>query len=306
MTNYMENLTKNLDAMYAGKIGSAILKQDEHVTLFLSAITVGKSTFIYGDYTYDGKIPSEKLELLAIITENLKIVFNRYILFKTFDEIPEDYICADDYIAKLNNNEVLEKYIEIYNSFPTVKINTTYEKDCQRRARHNLLVIGKSEEIKIPKLVNFENIKSILAGYILTETEKVVVNYMMENKDRLIAEKSHRAYIEKLITEKSVVEPWELELAESLRNIDAKTVTVEFSFNGKSAVGKINPKDLLRMLANKLDISDWDFANRTEGRKVIAELGVDYDNRLKCEHITKIYYRGKSLYKLPENQEEDN
>ena len=25
MTNYMENLTKNLDAMYAGKIGSAIV-----------------------------------------------------------------------------------------------------------------------------------------------------------------------------------------------------------------------------------------------------------------------------------------
>ena len=46
MTNYMENLTKNLDAMYAEKIGSAILKQDEYVTLFLSAITVGKSTFI--------------------------------------------------------------------------------------------------------------------------------------------------------------------------------------------------------------------------------------------------------------------
>ena len=296
MTNYMENLTKNLDAMYAGKIGSAILKQDEYVTLFLSAITVGKSTFIYGDYTYDGKIPSEKLELLAIITENLKVVFNRYILFKTFDEIPEDYICADDYIAKLNNNEVSEKYIEIYNSFPTVKINTTYEKDCQRRARHNLLVIGKSEEIKIPKLVNFKNIKSILAGYILTETEKVVVNYMMKNKDRLIAEKSHRAYIEKLITEKSVVEPWELELAESLRNIDAKTVTVEFSFNGKSAVGKINPKELLRMLANKLNISDWDFANGAEGKKVLAHLGADWKNRLTCDHIQKITYRGKTVF----------
>ena len=38
MTNYMENLTKNLDAMYAGKIGSAILKQDEYVTLFFQLL----------------------------------------------------------------------------------------------------------------------------------------------------------------------------------------------------------------------------------------------------------------------------
>lgn len=304
MTNYMENLTKNIDAMYAGKIGSVILKQDEHVTLFLSAITVGKSTFIYGDYTYDGKIPSEKLELLAIITENLKVVFNRYMLFKTFDEIPEDYICVNDYIAKLNNNEVSEKYTELYNTLPTEKISPEYEKEYAQEARYNLLVSGKSKNFEMPELINKNNVKSILAGH--TTPEEITFDYVSNKKEQIIAGKSHHEYIKKLIAEKSVVEPWELELSESLRDIDAKTVTVEFSFNGKSAVGKINPKDLLRMLANKLNISDWDFANGTEGGKVIAELGVDYDNRLKCEHITKIYYRGKSLYKLPENQEEDN
>ena len=154
MTNYMENLTKNLDAMYAGKIGSAILKQDEYVTLFLSAITVRKSTFIYGDYTYDGKIPSEKLELLAIITENLKVVFNRYMLFKTFDEIPEDYICVNDYIAKLNNNEVSEKYTELYNTLPTEKISPEYEKEYAQEARYNLLVSGKSKNFEMPELIN--------------------------------------------------------------------------------------------------------------------------------------------------------
>lgn len=299
MTNYMENLTKNLDAMYVGKIGSAILKQNEHVTLFLSAITVGKSTFIYGDYTYDGKIPSEKLELLAIITENLKVVFNRYMLFKTFDEIPEDYICVNDYIAKLNNNEVSEKYTELYNTLPTEKISPEYEKEYAQEARYNLLVSGKSKNFEMPELINKNNVKSILAGY--TTPEEITLDYVSNKKEQIIAGKSRREYIKKLMTKKSVAEPWELELSESLRNIDAKTVTVEFSFNGKSAVGKINPKDLLQMLANKLNISDWDFANGTEGGKVIAELGVDYNNRLKCEHITKIYYRGKSLFERINN-----
>lgn len=299
MTNYMENLTKNLDAMYAGKIGSAILKQDEHVTLFLSAITVGKSTFIYGDYTYDGKIPSEKLELLAIITENLKVVFNRYMLFKTFDEIPEDYICVNDYIAKLNNNEVSEKYTELYNTLPTEKISPEYEKEYAQEARYNLLVSRKSKNFEMPELINENNVKSILAGY--TTPEEITFDYVSNKKEQIIAGKSHREYIKKLIAEKSVVEPWELELSENLRKLDAKSVTVEFSFNEKSAVGKINPKDLLRMLANKLNISDWDFANGTEGGKVIAELGVDYDNRLKCEHITKICYRGKSLFEKINN-----
>lgn len=151
MTNYMENLTKNLDAMYAGKIGSAILKQNEHVTLFLSAITVGKSTFIYGDYTYDGKIPSEKLELLAIITENLKVVFNRYILFKTFDEIPEDYICVNDYIAKLNNNEVSEKYTELYNTLPTEKLVPNTKKNTLKRQD---IIFLLAENLKILKCLN--------------------------------------------------------------------------------------------------------------------------------------------------------
>lgn len=294
MTNYMENLTKNLDAMYAGKIGSAILKQNEHVTLFLSAITVGKSTFIYGDYTYDGKIPSEKLELLAIITENLKVVFNRYMLFKTFDEIPEDYICVNDYIAKLNNNEVSEKYTELYNTLPTEKISPEYEKEYAQEARYNLLVSGKSKNFEMPKLINKDNVKSILAGY--TTPEEITLDYVSNKKEQIIAEKSRREYIKKLMTKKSVAEPWELELSENLRKLDAKSVTAEFYFNGKSASGKIDSEDILRTLANKSDISSWNFSNGAEGKKVLAHLGADWKNRLTCDHIQKITYRGKTVF----------
>jgi len=73
-------------------------------------------------------------------------------------------------------------------------------------------------------------------------------------------------------------------------------VTVEFSFNGKSASGKIDPQDLLQTLANKSDFSSWNFSNGAEGKKVFAHLGANWKNRLTCDHIRRITYRGKSVF----------
>lgn len=294
MTDYMENFTNTLDAMYTGKIGSAALKQDQNITLFLSSLAVGKSVYIYGDYTYYGKIPSEKFELLAIVTENLKVVFNRYKLFKSYDEMSEGYISIDDYMENLNRFEVAEKYTELYNALPTEKIAPEYEKSYAKKARYSLLIGGKFKDFETPKLVNKENIKSILAGY--TTPEEIILDYVSDKKEQIIAGKSRREYIEKLMTEKSVAEPWEVELSENLRSLDAKAVTVEFSFNGKSASGKIDPQDLLQTLANKSDFSSWNFSNGAEGKKVFAHLGANWKNRLTCDHIRRITYRGKSVF----------
>lgn len=295
MTDYMENLTTALDTMYAGKIGSATLEKSKNETLFLSALTVGKSAYIYGDYTYYGKIPSEKLKLLAIVTEKLKVVFNRYKLFKSYDDAPEGYISAADYIADLNLHEVAEKYTELYNTLPVEKIKSGYDKErYSQQARCNLFVKGKSEDFKTPCLVDEDKVKSILAGF--TTPEEITLDYVSDKKEQIIAGKSRREYIEKLMTEKSVVESWELKLSERLRKLDAKTVTVEFSFNGKSASGKIDPEDLLRTLANKSDFSSWNFANGSEGKKVLAYFGITWDNNLTCDHIQRITYRGKSVF----------
>lgn len=294
MTDYVKNLTETLEAMYAGKIGSATLEQDRNVTLFLSSMTVGKSVYIYGDYTCYGKIPSENFELLAIVTENLKVVFNRYRLFKSYDDNPEGYISIDDYMENLNRYEVAEKYTELYNALPTEKISPEYEKAYAQEARYNLLVSGKSKDFETPELVNKDNVKSILAGY--TAPDEIILDYVSNKKEQIIGGKSRREYIEKLMTEKSVAEPWEVELSESLRKLDAKAVTAEFNFNGKSASGKIDPEDLLRTLANKSDFSSWNFANGAEGEKVLAHLGANWKNRLTCDHIQKITYRGKIIF----------
>lgn len=146
----------------------------------------------------------------------------------------------------------------------------------------------------MPELINENNVKSILAGY--TTPEEITFDYVSNKKEQIIAGKSHREYIKKLIAEKSVVEPWELELSENLRKLDAKSVTAEFYFNGKSASGKIDSEDILRTLANKSDFSSWNFSNGAEGKKVLAHLGADWKNRLTCDHIQKITYRGKTVF----------
>lgn len=293
MKTYIEELTENLNAMYNGKIGGAVLAQDRNRKLFLSSVAVGESAYIYGDYAYI-ETPPEKFDLLAVLTEELSVVFNRWKLFYSYDDVPSGYILAEDLISDLNTGRVSEKYAELYNSLPTEKIEPEYKEGYNQDARYNLLVIGKFKELKAPKLITADNIKSILAGY--TTPEEITLDYVSNKKEQIIGGKSRREYIKKLMTEKSVAEPWELELAENLRATSAKTVTVEFGFNGKSASGKIDPQDLLRTLANRTDFSSWNFANGAEGKKVLAHLGADWNNHLTCEHIQKITYRGKTVF----------
>ena len=123
--------------------------------------------------------------------------------------------------------------------------------------------------------------------------------YYVRNAGRLYSPKfviigSIEDAAETLKEERKIQE--ELELSENLRKLDAKSVTAEFYFNGKSASGKIDSEDILRTLANKSDISSWNFSNGAEGKKVLAHLGADWKNRLTCDHIQKITYRGKTVF----------
>ena len=67
-------------------------------------------------------------------------------------------------------------------------------------------------------------------------------------------------------------------------------------FKRDAASGKIDSEDLIRTLANKSDFSSWEFSNGAEGKKVLAHLGADWKNRLTCDHIQKITYRGKIVF----------
>ena len=90
---------------------------------------------------------------------------------------------------------------------------------------------------------------------------------------------------------------WELTLADVFKNLNAVFVTVEFEYDGKSAVGKLSPDKIIEMLQGNESFSSWNFSTEKQGEMIFNDLGLNrYSNLLKCEHIRKITYGKKVLY----------
>ena len=97
------------------------------------------------------------------------------------------------------------------------------------------------------------------------------------------------------------MKPYEVEIANGLNSIDAKSVTVEFEVNGKTASGKMDPDKIVYILCHSDDIDDYNFITCRQGKEVMKALdiktyGADA-RRLYPSDITKITYGRKVLYK---------
>ena len=127
------------------------------------------------------------------------------------------------------------------------------------------------------------------------------------NKGWLIKTKLGNELAKKYITEKSVIEDWEIELARSINNLKANYVNVEFNFNGNVGSEKIDPKYIIRTLINNDYFAGCYFATSKGGDKLLKNLGAAniYNKRdtwLTCKHITKITYGRKTLYERKQNR----
>lgn len=99
-----------------------------------------------------------------------------------------------------------------------------------------------------------------------------------------------------------IVSESEMVLANSINQIDAKYVTVEFTIDDKVSAAKIEPSIVLKKLVDNESFDYWSFNTMSEGKRVINELGFlhNYSNvNLNCNHISKITYGKKTLCELP-------
>ena len=117
-------------------------------------------------------------------------------------------------------------------------------------------------------------------------------------------------WIEKAATKKKILEFMEqpgivgdtqLQIAAALRLVDAKFVTVEFSFKGNDATGKMDPSVIYSNLKEEDRFTKYDFATNVEGKKIFNVLGAKDvsskpEDRLTWRNIVRIRYKGKILY----------
>lgn len=288
--------------------GSFDLKYNSYTYHYMKD-QVGSATYIYEIRCYGNPYGfaniSNKAELVAILLSDTLYLVSPYSMgmgYKDYDMLPEKVVLfskAREEKTTYMQDILLPFY---YVSLETEEISDDeqirtgeYAKHyCLRIARKGILNgVNTQTYIKelIEKMLGFtlseDEFAHTLCGF--TTVEELARKQFENKKDRWTEEK---ALIEKIrsYTERTdTVEDWELAIAESIRNIDAKNITVELKKDSYSFTGKMDPRRLMYSLQEKETLDRYAF-NGSSAERAGADVGFG------CEHIVKISYGKKVLF----------
>ena len=292
------------------------LLEDGHGKILCVKVPIGQAEYIYTMREYlDGKgIVTdiyEKMEMTAIVKTGKIYMIKPYNVMDSYnEEYPENVFYINDHYMDEINSQINKKvFDELYNGLETVALTEGEVKNCTDEARR-VLVYKKDINKYISDRCN-KNIERIsvqkfvdsLCGVV--DLEEFVRKDFESKKDMWIKLKSHMERI-KLFVEhpETVLKTYEQHIVDGLHSVDAKTVQVEFLYNGKTATGKVNRDTILRMLSQNDYFSSFNFITMKSGEKIISELGAGTwrtDSPLTCKHIVKITYGKKVLYQNQKN-----
>lgn len=280
---------------------------------FCIQANVGKARYIYCEYSYREQNFYTKIdlkpELVAIISDgNIYIVDNFKLgIYRLYDSekivLPENTYRFNDIVVKENNYVETVVFPDFYSNLKEEEItDRDILASCEERARNLLLTnYPKTKEISIEPMFTDQDIVNSLCGFVDLKTESIA--RLKEKENEWINKKSFIKKVKELMENHTGVETYELKIAKGIKSVDAKTVTVEFSLNGKSDSIKINPNKLITILIDKDCFSGYDFEVSKSGDVLIEKLGAanGWYNKggkevLTCKHITKITYGKKELY----------
>lgn len=297
---------------------SFILDDGNGAKILCVKVSVGKAIFVYVCREYmgiqsDKKLVtdiSEKMKLVAVVKSGIIYLTDRFTLccYGNSEVLPDNVIDLGEYMKEVNLHTkyyVIEKY---YDKLQTTTLSEDDVERCKVEAR-NILTSGKDLDEYIDARID-KNIKKFkmqdfvdsLCGVIDLESE--ARKNFEENSDMWIELKASLKMIQRIVVEnpEEVFDPEDLKIIDSLNEIEARNVQVEFSFNGKTAKGKVDPKSILRMIEANDYFSNFNFDTMAHGKKIINDLGAaryrgeKEKEVLTCKHISKITYGRKVLY----------
>lgn len=297
---------------------SFIMDDGNSAKILCVKVPVGKAVFVYVVREYmerrSDKVLvtdiSEQMKLIAVVKSGIIYLTDRFTLccYGNSEVLPDNVIDLGEYMKEVNLHTkyyVIEKY---YDKLQTTTLSEDDVERCKVEAR-NILISGKDLDEYIDARID-KNIKKFkmqdfadfLCGVIDLESE--ARKTFEENSDMWMKLKASLKVIQRIVEEdpEEVFDPEELKIIDSLNGIEAKNVQVEFSFNGKTAKGKVDPKSILRMIESNDYFSDFNFDTMANGKKIINDLGAaryrgeKEKEVLTCKHISKITYGRKVLY----------
>lgn len=297
---------------------SFILDDGNGAKILCVKVSVGKAIFVYVCREYmgiqsDKKLVTdilEQMKLIAVVKSGIIYLTDRFTLccYGNSEVLPDNVIDLGEYMKEVNLHTkyyIIEKY---YAKLPYTTLSEEDIERCKVEAK-NILTSGQDLDEYIDARLD-KNIKKFkeqdfvdfLCGVIDLESE--ARKNFEENSDMWMELKASLKVIQRIVEEdpEEVFDPEGLKIIDSLNGIEAKNVQVEFSFNGKTAKGKVDPKSILRMIESNDYFSDFNFDTMANGKKIINDLGAaryrgeKEKEVLTCKHISKITYGRKVLY----------
>lgn len=278
-------------------------KKDAWYYQFLQC-KVGNGKYVYGCCGYNEEFYlnfDKEPKLVAIVADGVVYIVDAW-FFDVWQDVPLPLNTEHFYRSKIKSvNKYFQDVIfsEFYNGLEPSQLTDGACAFCAKEARKIMLSKESSlKEVKPDSGFGEQDVAKILCGMMNLEEE---ANKRLEAaKEDWSLEKAKYEKTKEYIDVSFGVAEWELKIAEALRIVDAKNVTVEFEYNGKKASGKISPERITKALVESDYFSEYDFATRVQGEQIIKTLGVSTyyygENTLRCEHISKITYGKKELY----------
>lgn len=269
---------------------------------------VGKARYVYGisnywDVNFYAQLDT-KPKVIAIVAEGkiyvVDIIFLEIYSYRNDKVVlPDNVIILNEYTAEQDKYVSDTIFSEFYDKLE-IDENAIEESEKSLKEKARLFMFSRNiglPNVELKPIFNEQDIAYILCGF--TDFDKEVNERLNSNKNQWIRKKSTDKKIKDLMESSEIVTDWEMAIASGIREVEAKTVTVEFEFNEKIASAKINPETIIRKMIDSDYFSEYDFEITKRGKELIKELGAEKwgsNNTLKCEHIVKITYGRKELY----------
>lgn len=283
--------------------------EDRNRTYHFLQDKVGKSRYVYGisnywDANFYAQLDTKPKVIAIVVEEKIYVVDIFFLEIYSYGNdkvvLPDNVLILNDYTAKQNEYISSILFPNFYAKLETDE-NSIQVSDKSLREKARSFMFSKNADlpdIELKSMFNDQDIANMLCGFM--DFNKEVSERFNEDRERWIEKKSTDEKIKSLMENPEISDSWEIEIANGIRSVEAKTVTVEFELNGKAASIKINPETIIRKMINNDYFSGYDFEIAKRGDELINELGAEEwwnnENALRCKHITKIVYGKKELY----------
>ena len=230
--------------------------------------------------TQDQRLPARSMLFSEYINKTLKDIQNN-IIKKYMDELDLSGIDFTDYIKRR----------------------------CIKKTRE-YIIFPKLDPFTEENLYKFSNLKfsgqdaaDLLTGYL--DLESYIYDQLDECYEDLLLQKLEYYTIAKYLKDPvdcGVITEDELKLIHALNQInDSKSVKVMWNYHGVEFENKMEIEKIRLKMNNCNDFyHEWDFPTSRQGENIINSLKQtllsEKQIRVKTEHISAIYYRGKEIF----------